>query len=492
MKIGFLGNANNYPFMLARAVRRGGHEVLFVLNRRNALDRPENRYDDVDLATSDWIVDAGDLEDTERFQFPPESPLRDRVVSLLGGCDAVILNHAALSLASLIGRPHLALLTGTDIQNLANPDYVHAADGFPLADRLWLENAIARQRSGIASAVGVSAFFRGLVPRHDATLDGLGVGSDRRFFCWMTDPAHIKPADAPDNQRVRIFNLARLTWKRVGEGEFTEDHKASDVMIRGLGRFVERHPDVDLEIRLVEKGLQIEEARSLIAASGLSSRVTWLKEMTQREVLEEYRNADILFDQMGLSVVAMGGLDAMAVGRPLIANARPDVLQHWTKTPPICHAATVEEVTTQLERLILDPDERRRVGRESRAYVEQHCSAEQSARLCVERLDRVMSDTVRYSAWTAEAMEAKDRLLDERETRLARAEAELAERERLVTEKENRIEDEYRLRVLRDQISEQRAELIRGFAAYDALRIVRWQRSLKAWARRLTGQTGPA
>ncbi len=531
MKIGFLGNSNNYPFMLARAMRRAGHDVLFVLNRRNALDRPENRYDDVDLATSDWIVDAGDLEATERFQFLPETALRDRVVRLLSGCDTVILNHAALSLASLIGRPHLALLTGTDIQNLADPGYVRAADGFPLADRLWLQDAIARQRSGITSAIGVSAFFRGLVPRYDATLDGLGVSADQRFFCWMTDPTYIAAAPAPDNQRVRIFNLARITWKSAGDLEFTMDHKATDVTLQGLARFVERHPGVDLEVRLVEKGLQVEKARSLVEACRLSSRVTWLKEMTQREVIEEYRRADIVFDQMGLSVVAMGGLDVMAVGRPLIANARPDVMRHWMASPPICHAATVEEVAAQLELLILDPEARRRIGQQSRAYVEQHCSAEQSARLCIGRLDRVLSDPVRYSAWAEEAMETRDRLLDEREARLARTEAELAARGRLVVEKENHIAEEHRLVTLRAQIAQERAEvaerrtelaqemaharavmaeeravvaekraelaregseLARSFAAYDALRIVRWQRALRAWARRLTGQSGPA
>ena len=41
MKIGFLGNANNYPFMLARALKRAGHDVRFVVDRKNLLDRPD-------------------------------------------------------------------------------------------------------------------------------------------------------------------------------------------------------------------------------------------------------------------------------------------------------------------------------------------------------------------------------------------------------------------------------------------------------------------
>ena len=520
MKVGFLGNANNYPFMLARAVRRAGHDVLFVLNHKGALNRPENRYDDVEVAGTEWILDAGDLETTERFQFPAESPLLDRVVAKLRECDAVILNHGGLSLAPLIGRPHIALLTGTDIQDLAVPAHSDQARGYRVVDRLWLDNAIARQRAGIASAIGVSVFYRGLVPRYDATLDALGVTSDRRFFCWMTDPHRIAAVPAPKNDRIRIFNLARLTWKTPREREFNMDHKATDLMILGLARFIERHPGVNLDVRLVEKGAQVREARQLVESSGLSSRVTWLKEMNQRQVLEEYQRADIVFDQLGLSVVAMGGLDVLSVGRPLIANGRPDVMRHYVPEPPICQAATVDEVVGQLERLVLNTEERVRVGQESRAYVEQHCSADASAAMCIERIEAVLSNPTRYSSWSGKKMEARERLAEEREERLKDAEAVLAAREAEIVRREGTpddlVERESRVRLrehaltgreeltakretdiasreaqvaqLQTLLSAERAELDRSFKVYDSLPIVRWQRSLKAWMRRLTGR----
>jgi len=41
--IGFLGNANNYPFMLAKAVRALGHEVVFIIGSEMALNSPESR-----------------------------------------------------------------------------------------------------------------------------------------------------------------------------------------------------------------------------------------------------------------------------------------------------------------------------------------------------------------------------------------------------------------------------------------------------------------
>jgi hypothetical protein len=49
MKIGFLGNANNYPLVLTRALRHLGHDIVFILmlGQDHRLDRPENRYPDL-------------------------------------------------------------------------------------------------------------------------------------------------------------------------------------------------------------------------------------------------------------------------------------------------------------------------------------------------------------------------------------------------------------------------------------------------------------
>lgn len=59
MKIGFVGNANNYPFMLARALKRMGHDVRFIVTASSRLDRPESRYADISYPYPDWIHEIG-------------------------------------------------------------------------------------------------------------------------------------------------------------------------------------------------------------------------------------------------------------------------------------------------------------------------------------------------------------------------------------------------------------------------------------------------
>ena len=89
MKIGFFGNANNVPFMIARALRRLGNEVLFIVDRSpvqswEILNRPENAYNDIKIPYPDWIVDVSPIE---LWEYPGPPHGRDQVVHLLKQCE---------------------------------------------------------------------------------------------------------------------------------------------------------------------------------------------------------------------------------------------------------------------------------------------------------------------------------------------------------------------------------------------------------------------
>jgi hypothetical protein len=104
-------------------------------------------------------------------------------------------------------------------------------------------------------------------------------------------------------------------------------------------------------------------------------------------VWAEYKQADIIFEQLGMSTIGMAGLDAMAVGRPIIINGRPEIIEREIGAPfPICQAVTPEDVCHQLQRLVFDKTERERVGSASRKYVEKYCSPEHAAQICLGRL----------------------------------------------------------------------------------------------------------
>lgn len=395
MKFGFYGNANNYPFMLARALQRLGHEVLFIVTSREALNRPEFRYEDISLPYPPWIHD---LSSSIRWHFLVPGPGRHRIWSLLNRCDFAVLNEEGPALAGGLKVPYLVLLTGSNLEIFADPSKADTLKPQLFSRPRWLQGVCRRlfptaiirrclttpQREGIRHAQLVAYFARGLIPAGDRLLNEIGVPDDRRLFLLMAD-LEINPfLPPPQNLRVRIFCLARLTWKPEPDSDLTTlDYKGSDRMIRGLAIFWHKHR-VRLDVRLARKGRHLAATEHLIAEVGLIDQVTWLDELTQSQVREEYQKADIIFDQLADSVVGMGGLEAMATGRPLIANAQPEIIDAVVgESSPVCQACTAEEVCTQLERLAFSPEERARVGLASRYYIERHFSAAAAARLCV-------------------------------------------------------------------------------------------------------------
>ena len=400
MKIGFYGNANNYPFMLALALRRLGNEVSFIVSSRDGLNRPEGRYHDLAPPYPPWIQD---LSSTLRWHFLVPGAGRNRVWSVLNGCDLAILNEEGPALSGGLTVPTIVLITGSNLEVFADPAKAGSLKPQLFARPRWLQ-AFARalfptfiihrwltrpQRAGIRQARIVTFIARGLVPFGDRLLDDIGVPDARRFFLLMADFEINTYAPPPKNEVVRVFCLARLTWKPEPHSDLTSlDYKGSDVMIRGLALF-HRKQGTRLDIRLVRKGRHVAETERLVIELGLGDQVTWLDELTQIQVRDEYRVADILFDQLAESVVAMGGLEAMATGRPLIANARPEIMDAAVGEPsPVCQARTAEEVCRQLERLVPSADERARVGRASRQYVQAHFSADAAARRLLEAWSR--------------------------------------------------------------------------------------------------------
>lgn len=184
---------------------------------------------------------------------------------------------------------------------------------------------------------------------------------------------------------MRLFNGTRLTWvKPIEPGRSPLDYKGTDTLVRGLGLFVKRHPGAPIEVRVVRKGMHVAQTEQLVRDEGLGGVVTWLEEMPLRDFYRELAQADIVFEQFDEGAVGMTGLDAMALGKPLVANGRPEIFTRAIGQPlPLCQAATPEEVCAQLERLVPDAAARSAVGLLARRYVERAMMPRFFAEKCV-------------------------------------------------------------------------------------------------------------
>lgn len=406
MKIGFYGNANNYPFMLARALRRLGHETLFLVSSRDALNRPEYRYSDIRQPYPDWIVD---VSHRLRWHALIPGPARRRIVQLLNSCDFVILNEEGPALSALLRRPHAALLTGSDLEVFANPLLAQTLKAQLFSRPPWLQRLapkilpawvlnrwlVSPQRRGIRQAGFVASLAKGLVPRSDRLLSEIGVPDERRLPLLMTDADYIPFSAASQNAALRVFCATRLTWRKESEtGLISLDYKGSDTMVRGFALFYAR-TGTRLDIHLVRKGRHVVETARLAESLGIADQITWHDEMTQARILEEFRRADVVIEQLADATLGMAGLDAMATGRPVIGNGRPEVLEPIIGTRlPVCQARTPEQVAHHLGILAASPQARADIGADSRRCIIDFFSSDAAARSFIERIRTLTPDSI--------------------------------------------------------------------------------------------------
>lgn len=392
MKIGFVGNTNNYPFMLALALKRLGHEITFIIDSSEKLHRPENYAPTGDLIGINIHDFPGVIQKFHNLLFYSEDV--KRICRLISDQDAVIANGIWPIVARSTGKPYIALLTGSDLEVYGNlsflmRDYWKQSEHLPLYRKL-IRTAIAgavgwKQSRAIKFASAFNYFPPGIVPNGDLIIKKIRPQGQRLSF-MMTDVQRRTLSTPPLNKTPRVFLTARHTWALPHkEGTCPLDYKGNDIFLKGVALFKEK-TGLPLDVVLVKKGLDVEESRKLISQLAIEDYVTWLDEMTQKEVFQQYCDADIVADQFATSMIGMGAMDAMAIGRPLIAHCHPEVLEkHLGVRTPICQASTPEEVCAQLVRLY-EPSSRKKIGEESHDFAKKYLSSEYAAVQCVQVL----------------------------------------------------------------------------------------------------------
>jgi glycosyltransferase involved in cell wall biosynthesis len=168
-------------------------------------------------------------------------------------------------------------------------------------------------------------------------------------------------------------------------GHSAQDNKRADLLLLGFAEFLASGGRGTLV--LVEKHLQVADIKAMVNSLGIAESVEWQREMTLAAFYDQVRAADVVCDQLGSSFPGMAALDAMAIGRPVIANFRMDLLGPYYPEPwPVCHVDSPEGVRDALLRLYRSPEDRDFLGREARAFAERHLSPEANAIKCLARL----------------------------------------------------------------------------------------------------------
>ncbi|PKR86802.1 glycosyltransferase family 4 protein [Heyndrickxia camelliae] len=98
-----------------------------------------------------------------------------------------------------------------------------------------------------------------------------------------------------------------------------------------------------------------------------------LEKVSHEQAMQTYLKSDIIIDQLLCGSYGMLSVEAMAMGKPVVAYIRDDVREHFPADLPIVQA-TPDNLDEVLLKLIQNPSLRHEIGMKSREYVEKYHS----------------------------------------------------------------------------------------------------------------------
>jgi glycosyltransferase involved in cell wall biosynthesis len=110
------------------------------------------------------------------------------------------------------------------------------------------------------------------------------------------------------------------------------------------------------------------------ACAELDVELEIVEGLDHREAFERYRRADVIVDQLNAGWYGVFAIEAMALGKPVVTFLHDEAVRRTEEAfgvPLPIVGATKENLPDVLRPLVDSPEERRRVGAASRAYVEE-------------------------------------------------------------------------------------------------------------------------
>lgn len=386
LKVAFAGQMNCMPMQYARRFRADGHCVTYVVDvpQSSKLSRPECHYSDIPYPYPDWIKE--EVVWRPELQSVLGGVNTARVLRHLEAADVVFLSGHYIQLAARLRQDvvKIGLFAGSDFGVWCDVEKVPTLaklGPFKILEpvkRCIVRKIVASNFESLRHLDAVTYFPGGLCQDGDKVLARLktvkpSVVHIPRFDIPFESLKGVSREAKVQSERLIIFSAVRFIYKTFPEGN-KQVCKGNDLIIKGLARYVMRNPNVD--IHFINKGVDVEDARQLCEDLKLKPYVTWHNEMPFRSLINLYLASDICFDQVGKNWLGAVGGHAMYLGRPLIANYRPEVFRDiWGSDVPICQADSEEEVYERLVELE-SIDLRRKLSRQGSAFAERYLSIE--------------------------------------------------------------------------------------------------------------------
>jgi glycosyltransferase involved in cell wall biosynthesis len=148
------------------------------------------------------------------------------------------------------------------------------------------------------------------------------------------------------------------------------------------------------------KGTQyLLDAVEMLQREGLPIELVLVEKMANEKAREVYRESDLIADQFLIGAYALLAIEGMALGKPVLCYLNPrfePFHPEWAECPIV--SANPDTLVEDLRRLVLDREERERLGARGPAYVRKYHALESVG---------AKMDEIYRGLWRPEAREAE-------------------------------------------------------------------------------------
>ncbi|GIQ68489.1 glycosyltransferase family 4 protein [Xylanibacillus composti] len=114
----------------------------------------------------------------------------------------------------------------------------------------------------------------------------------------------------------------------------------------------------------------IEAAIAQLKREGLDFQFTLIQKMPHDKAKAAYQQADLVIDQLHIGDYGMVSIEAMAMGKAVVCYMRKDLIPKYPGLPIV--SANPDTLTDTLRHLLRKPHLLRKLGKQGRAYAQQH------------------------------------------------------------------------------------------------------------------------
>jgi glycosyltransferase involved in cell wall biosynthesis len=201
----------------------------------------------------------------------------------------------------------------------------------------------------------------------EADLLAARFGIDREAFEVIPnglDLAHYPAAAEYGEDPPTILCVAQLV-----------EYKGHEHLLRALARLVPAHPAVRVELVAHRFDLR-DRLEALAGELGIEDRLTIAGPLATLELVERYRACSVYVQPSLAECFPITVLEAMAVGRPVVATDVGGVAEELGATGLVVPAGDEAALVDAIGGLLADADERARLGALARARVEAEYAAD--------------------------------------------------------------------------------------------------------------------